>query len=157
MDPPTPHESPGPSSFLGTFLRHTGQGNELKLIEPESTSMAQSRTDRREQREVVIPQRTYVSHYQFVTEDPITFPSCSGRDGITFTDIMNEDFSRLVGRDDSVFADYLYTSISLRFEVTPALVFLEETLLIGSIFSGQAISPGADRSWSKTGSENLSR
>jgi hypothetical protein len=77
----------------------------------------------RGQREVVVPQRPYIPHHrqnyfdQFIPETPITFPSRSGRDGIALEDVMNESFDHLLGRDDSMFANYTGPAISLRIEV----------------------------------------
>ena len=85
--------------------------------------MAPVRSDNGGRRESTVPQRPYVPHYrqnyfdQFIAENPITFPSRSGRDGIAFTDILNENFDDLIGRDDPMFPNYQGPAISLRLEV----------------------------------------
>ena len=54
----------------------------------------------------------------------------SGRNGIAFTDVLNENFDHLVGRDDPMFANYTGPAVSLRLEVSPASAYQEETSLI---------------------------
>jgi len=77
----------------------------------------------RVRREVPVPQRSYVPHHrqnyfdQFIADTPITFFSHSGREGIALTDVLNESFDHLVGRDDPMFASYMGPAISLRLEV----------------------------------------
>ena len=84
---------------------------------------------------IVVPQRSYVPHHrqnyleQFNPETPITFTGRSGREGIALTDVMNEYFDNLMGRDDPMFANYTGPAISLRLEVSPARAYLEGTQL----------------------------
>jgi len=90
--------------------------------------MTQAQSNSRGRRESAIPQRPYVPHHrqnyfdQFIPENPITFPSRPGRDGIALTDVMNENFDYLIGRDDPMFANYAGPAISLRIEVSPTWV-----------------------------------
>ena len=84
---------------------------------------------------VMVPQRPYLPHYretyfdQFLSEDPITFPSHSGRDGIALTDAMDENFDNLVGMDDQMhtFVNYTDSAISLRLEVSSSSADQEGT------------------------------
>jgi hypothetical protein len=84
----------------------------------------------------MVTQRPYVPHHrqnyfdQFTPEGPITFLSRTGRDGIALTDVLNENFDHLIGRDDPMFPNYAGPAISLRLEVSPASVYLEEISLI---------------------------
>ena len=86
--------------------------------------MIQVQSNSRGRRESPVPQRPYVPHHrqnyfdQFIAENPITFPSRTGRDGIALTDVMNENFDYLMGRDDPMFANYPGPAISLRLEVS---------------------------------------
>ena len=81
-------------------------------------------TNSRGRRERAVPQRPYIPHHrqnyfdQFIAESPITFSIRSGRDGIALTDVMNETFDYLIGRDDPMFANYQGPAISLRLEVS---------------------------------------
>ena len=90
----------------------------------------------RGRREVTVPQRSYVPHHrqnyfdQFIPENPITFHSRTGGDGIALVDVMNENFDHLIGRDDPMFANYTGPAISLRLEVSPTAACRDRTLLI---------------------------
>jgi hypothetical protein len=94
------------------------------LFQHGSTSVTQIRNNSRVGREVDVPQRPYVPHHrqnyfdQFIPENPITFPTRSGRQGITLADVMGENFDNLWGRDDPMFASYTGPAISLRLEVS---------------------------------------
>jgi len=82
--------------------------------------------------EVLVPQRSYVPHHrqnyfdQFSPENPITFTSRAGGVGIALTDVMNENFDLLVGRDDPMFANYTGPAISLRLEVSYVPAYRKE-------------------------------
>ena len=83
----------------------------------------------RGRRESAVPQRPYVPHHrqnyfdQFIAENPITFSSRSGRDGIALADVMNDNFDHLIGRDDPMFPNYQGPAISLRLEVSSTWVY----------------------------------
>ncbi|KAF9644729.1 hypothetical protein BDM02DRAFT_874158 [Thelephora ganbajun] len=87
-----------------------------------STSVIQIPDDNTGRRQVIVPQRPYVLPYgqsyfdKFIPENPITFPSRSGGDGIVLTDAINENFDHLIGRDDHVFVEYTGSAITLRLE-----------------------------------------
>ena len=100
--------------------------------------MNQVQSNSRGRREIEVPQRPYVPHHrqnyydQFIAENPIAFPSRTGRDGIALTDVINESFDYLIGRDDPMFANYTGPAISLRLEVSstgpgkePLLIWLD--------------------------------
>lgn len=115
------------SDILGTFLCSRGLGNILRSSQHIPTPVTQIQmpgSSRR--REVIIPQRSYIPHHrqnysgQFSPENPITFRSRSGREGITFTDILSENFDHLMGRDDPMFVNYMGPAVSLRLEVGSA-------------------------------------
>lgn len=114
----------------------------LRLFQlgPTSTNWIQMPGNSRGQLEVVVPQRPYVPHHrhnyfnQFIPENPIVFPSCSGWDGIMLADAMNKNFDHLIGRHDPMFANYTGPAISLRLGVNSAPVYLGETRLISTRF-----------------------
>ena len=105
------------------------------LFQLGSTSVTQIRSNSRTGREVDVPQRPYIPHHrqnyfdQFIAENPITFCTRSGRQGIAITDVMSENFDHLWGRDDPMFANYTGPAISLRLEVSSFRACLEETLI----------------------------
>ena len=92
-------------------------------------------TQARGRREIDVPQRPYIPHHRqnyfdhFAAENPITFPSRSGRGGIALTDVLNENFDHLVGRDDPMFANYVGPAISLRLEVSSTRVYLGKNVV----------------------------
>jgi len=130
----TPHRSLAASDPFGTLLRYRELSGMLRLFQRGSTPMIQIQMpgNNRGHREVMVPQRPYVPHHrqnyfdQFIPENPIVFPIRSGRDGIALTDVMNENFDHLIGRDDPMFANYTGPAISLRLEVSYVSVYLEE-------------------------------
>ena len=103
----------------------------LRLFQHGSTSMTQIQipSNSRGRHEVNIPQRSYVPHHrqnyfdQFLPEHPITFLSRAGGVGIALTDVLNENFDHLIGRDDPMFANYTGPAISLRLEVSSASAY----------------------------------
>ena len=109
------------------FLHHREPDDILRLFQHGSTSTTQIQmpSDSQGQRGVMVPQRPYIPHHrqnyfdQFIPENPITFPSRSGRRGIALADVMNENFVHLIGGDDPMFVNYTGPAISLRLEVSP--------------------------------------
>lgn len=112
------------------------------LFQHGSTSVTQIRSNSRVGREVDVPQRPYVPHHrqnyfdQFIPENPITFPTRSGRQGIAITDITSENFDHLLGRDDPMFANYPGPAISVRIEVSSSRVSRSNVDSIGFLVAG---------------------
>ena len=141
-------------------------GNILRLFQYGSMSMSQAQhpINNRGRGEIMLPQRSYVPHHrqnyfdQFNPEDPITFHKTTGGDGIALMDAMNENFDRLTGRDDPMFASYVGPAISLRLEVNFISTFYKRAADSTSmISSGRATSPGPSRSRRKIGGGTRSR
>jgi len=82
-----------------------------------------------------IPQRQYGQLHdgsyraQLGLDDPITFSSHSGQDGVLLADVMDEKTHDLTGRDDPMFVDHMSPAISLRILVRSISAYLEEISL----------------------------
>ena len=119
--------SSGSSTVPGVLLYNRELGNILRLSQSGYTPVIQIQVPggSRERREVIVPQRSYIPYHrqnyfdQFTPENPITFSNRSGQEGIALTDVMNEYFDHLLGRDDPMFPNYKGPTISLRLEVSP--------------------------------------
>lgn len=121
---------PIPQFFTVGFSRSRRLGSRLRLFQHGSASMSQIQhpINNRRRTQIAVPQRPYVPHHrqnyfdQFIPEAPITFPLRSGGEGMSLDDALAENFDYLIGRDDPMFANYTGPAISIRLEVSFAVV-----------------------------------
>jgi hypothetical protein len=125
MASPT-YRPPNSSISPSKFPSHWKLGRTLRSFQHGSASMSwiQHPANNRRINQVALPQRSYIPHHrqnyfeQFIAENPITFARRPGGDGILLTEALSENFDCLVGRDDSMFANYTGPAISLRLEAS---------------------------------------